>query len=391
MKVRYQFRIYPTNEQKQTFARVFGACRFVYNWALKLRKDSYNIGIKIHFKETCSALTTLKKTQGFEWLYETAAVPQQQSLRHLQSAYNNFFQKRAKYPKFKKKKGCQSATYTRGAFTWCSTTNSLVVSGVGKLKIRWSRQFESIPSTVTITKDTAGRYFASLVLDETKKPWPKTGKNIGIDLGITHLATLSTGEKIPNPRHLRRIEKRLKRAQKVLSRRKRESNRREKQRLKVAKLHAKVADCRKDYLQKITTDLVQRFDKIAIEDLNVSGMLKNHKLAKAIADVGFGEFRRMLEYKCDWYGKKLLFCDRFFPSSKMCSDCGTIKNCLTLDIRVWVCPECVSYHDRDQNAAINILAAGQAAAARGEMVRRRRGSSRRCTSRRNVNHLDGKT
>lgn len=389
MKIRYQFRVYPTKEQEQKLARVFGTCRFVYNWALKLRKDSYNNGIRIYFKETCSALTMLKKTKGFEWLYEISSVPQQQSLRHLQSAYKNFFEKRAGYPQFKKKKGSQGAAYTRNAFKYCSITKNLTISGLGRLKVRWSRQFESEPSTVTITKDTAGRYFASLVLDETKNPWPKTGENVGVDLGITHLATLSTGEKIQNPRHLRRVEKRLKRAQKALSIKTKGSNRREKQRLRVAKLHARVADCRKDYLQKITTDLVRRFDQIAIEDLTVKGMLKNHKLAKAIVDVGFGSIRGMLEYKCDWYGKDLLFCDRFFPSSKMCSVCGTIKQGMTLAGRAWVCPECVTYHDRDQNAAINILAAGQAASARGEVVRRRRVSSRGRSSRRNVNHPNG--
>ena len=370
---------------------MFGTCRFVYNWALRLRTDSYAEGVSLSYADTSSKLTNLKKSEGFGWMYEVSCVPPQQALRHLQTAFTNFFEKRSKYPKFKKKRGPQSAEYSRSAFKWCSVNRNLTVSGLGRLKIKWSRKFSSKPSTVTITKDTAGRYFATLVLDETVSPLPKTGQRIGIDLGINRLATLSSGEKIPNPQYTRRLEKRLARAQRILSKRKRGSKRWERQRLKVARVQAKIADCRQDHLHKVTTDLVRRFDAIAVEDLSPRNMVRNRNLAKSLSDVSFGAFRRMLEYKCRWYDKELLVCDRFFPSSKRCSSCGHIVETLPLNIRSWVCPECRAHHDRDHNAAINILGAGRALTARGETVRRGRGSPRQRSSRRNANQPVGQT
>lgn len=378
MKVRYKFRFYPSERQRQDLARVFGACRYVYNWALRTRTDAYyKEGVKIGYHESSSMLTALKKAPDHAWLSEISCVPVQQALRHLQTAFVNFFEKRARYPHFKKKTGDQSAEYTRSAFKW---DGNLVLSGLGALNIRWSRKFTSAPTTVTVSRDTAERYFVTLCLDEKTEKLAPVHKAVGIDLGITAIATLSTGEKIENPRHLMAAQKRLLRAQRDLSRKIKGSKRRAAQRLKVARLHAEVSDARADHLNKTTTDLVRRFDVISIEDLNVAGMVKNHHLAKAISDAALGEFRRMLEYKCEWYGRELRVVDRFYPSSKRCFDCGHVLEELDLGCREWTCPECGKKHDRDGNAAKNILAAGQAVTARGGKVRLKRGRPRKSTS-----------
>ncbi len=386
MKVRYQFRFYPTDKQKHELARVFGACRFVYNWGLRLRTDAYyKDGVSVGYCETSAQLTALKKTEGCKWLNELSSVPPQQSLRHLQTAFVNFFEKRAKYPHFKKKSGDQSAEYTRSAFRWDAKNGNLTLSGIGRLDVRWSREFASPPTTVTVSKDTADRYFVTLCLDEQIEKLKPVHRAVGIDLGITALATLSTGEKIENPQHLDRIERRLAKAQRDLARKTKGSNRRGVQRLKVARLHARVADARADYLHKVTTDLVRRFDVIAVEDLNVRGMGKNHALARALSDAALGEFLSMLRYKCEWYGRELRTVDRFYPSSKRCFDCGHVLEELPLDVRVWTCPECGKVHDRDENAAKNILAAGQAVTARGGKVRLKRGRPRKSASLRSAN------
>lgn len=384
MKVRYCFRFYPTDKQEVELARVFGTCRYVYNWALRLRTDAYyKDGISINYEESSAQLTVLKKTPEHAWLNEVSSVPPQQALRHLQTAFVNFFEKRAKYPKFKRKDGEQSAEYTRSAFKWDGRDLSLSV--VGKLKVRWSREFKSTPTTVTVTKDCAQRYFVTLCLDEKVEKLKPVYQAIGIDLGITALATLSNGEKIANPKHLINAQKKLAQAQHDLARKTKGSKRRGAQKLRVARLHAHVANARADYLNKVTTDLVRRFDVITIEDLNVAGMTKNHSLARAISDAGLGEFRRMLEYKCEWYGRELRFANRFYPSSKRCFDCGHVLEELPLNVREWTCPECGKHHDRDVNAAKNILAAGQAVTARGGKVRPVR-VSRKGASPRSANH-----
>ena len=386
VKVRYRFRFYPTDEQKNTLARVFGACRYVYNWALRMRTDAYfKDNVSVGYDESSARLTVLKTTPEHVWLNEISCVPTQQALRHLQTAFVNFFEKRAGYPSFKKKTGDQSAEYTRSAFKWDTKNQNLALSGIGRMKVRWSRGFASAPTTVTVSKDTADRYFVTLCLDEKIEPLPSARKAVGIDLGITTLATLSTGEKIENPKHLKRIENQLARAQRDLARKKKGSKRRTVQRLKIARLHARVADARADYLHKITTDLVRRFDVIAVEDLNVRGMVKNHNLARALSDAALSEFLSMLRYKCEWYGRELRTVDRFYPSSKRCNDCGRVLEELPLDVREWDCPECGKHHDRDVNAAKNILAAGQAVTARGGKVRPKRGLSRKGASLRSAN------
>jgi len=382
VKLRYSFRFYPTVPQTRVLARVFGASRYVYNWGLRLRTDAYRLeDYTLSYKETSALLTELKRTPEHAWLREISSVPPQQALRHLQEAFINFFEKRARYPSFKKKSGQQSAEYTRSAFTWNPRSRILSLAGIGPLKVRWSRDFSSTPTTVTVKKDAAQRYFVTLCLDEKVKKLKPVHQAVGIDVGLTALATLSTGEKIPNPKHLERFERQLARAQRYLSRKKKGSKRRAAQRLRVARLHARIADARADFLHKTTTDLVERFDVIAIEDLNVRGMSKNHALARALSGASLGEFRRMLEYKCEWYGREIRRVDRFYPSSKRCSQCGHVLEALALGCRQWTCPLCGKEQDRDLNAAKNILAAGHAVAARGGKVRPRRGRIRQGASR----------
>ena len=368
-KVRFKYRFFPTPDQERELARVFGCVRFTYNWALQLRTDAYRDGNSLNYNATSAALTQLKKQEETAWLNEVSSVPTQQSLRHLQIAFKNFFDKRTGYPTFKKRRGKQSAEYTRSAFKYDSESNALTVSGLGKLKVRWSRAFQSAPTTATITKSPDGRYFVTLCLEESFNELPKTGESIGVDLGINRLATLSNGERIANPKHSNRRRKELAHQQRHLARKTKGSNRWEKQRVKVARVHARIADTREDYLHKVTTDLVRRFDLICVEDLNVRGMVKNHKLARSLSDASFGMFRSILKYKCARYGKELVAIDRFFPSSKMCNACGLVKESLPLDVREWTC-ECGAKHDRDENAAQNILALGHSVSVRGGSVRR---------------------
>ena len=369
VKVRYTYRFYPTQEQAQELSQVFGHTRFVYNWCLRLRTDAWAIGEKINYNQSSAALTALKKTPEHSWLNEVSCVPLQQSLRNLQTAFVNFFTGRAKYPRFKSKRDKQNAEYTTSAFKYADGVLSL--AKIGKLNVRWSRPFSSKPTTVTVSKTRTGRYYVSLVLDEMPQPVTKTGQSIGIDLGINRLATLSNGERIPNLRLTRTYEKKLAKAQRLLSRKTKGSGRWHRQRIKVARIHEKLSDARIDHLNKVTTDLVRRFDVIAVEDLNVRGMLRNRKLSRHISDAGFGRFVSMLDYKAAWRGKELVRIDRFFPSSKRCSCCGFLAQKMPLNVRDWQCPECKSEHDRDENAAKNILnfARGHRVEACGATVR----------------------
>lgn len=370
--MRYRFRFYPTPPQERVLARTFGACRFVYNWALRARTDAHQAGQNVNYNSSSAALTDLKKQKRTAWLKEISCVPTQQALRHLQTAFRNFFDKRTNYPSFKKKHGQQSAEYTLSAFKWDAINRNLTIAKLGRLDVHWSRTFVSSPTTATITKRSDGRYFVTLVLDEPVSPLPKTGESIGIDLGINRLATLSNGEHIANPRLLQRKLRKLAKAQRVLARRKKGSHRRELQRLKVARIQSQIADSRLDHMNKVTTDIVRRFDLVCMEDLNVRGMIRNHCLARALSDAAMGQFARLTEYKCDRYGKTLAKVDRFFPSSKRCCDCGHIVERLPLSVREWACPECGAVHDRDENAAQNILAEGHSDRVNAQGDRRRR-------------------
>ncbi len=312
-----------------------------------------------------------------QFLSEVSCVPLQQTLRHLQTAFGNFFKKRAKYPRFKKKRSGGSAEFTRSAFKWSQPRAGVPpVEGTGvkdgqvwlakcvqPLNIIWSRMLPQgcEPSTITVRLDARGRWFVSLLVDDpTVYPLPAVDKQIGLDAGITSLITTSDGEKVANLKHFNRLRRKLRRVQKALSRRQKGSNNREKARLEVAKVQAQIADVRKDFLHKLTTRLVRENQTISVEDLAVANMVKNRQLARSIVDAAWGELVRFLEYKCQWYGRTLVKIDRWFPSSKRCGSCGHIVDKLPLSIREWDCPSCNATHDRDINAAQNILAAGLA-------------------------------
>lgn len=394
MHLRYRFRFYPTPDQERVLCRTFGAARYVYNWGLRLRKDAYEMGGRINYALSDLMLTDLKTQPEHSWMNEISFCPMQQALRHLDTAYRNYFERRAEDPSFKSKRGDQAAEYTRGAFKWDAGARMLILAKVGQLKVRWSRTFTSSPSSVTIAK-RGDRYFVTLCLDEPIRPLPKTGKSVGIDLGISSLATLSTGEKIHNPRHLERRLRQLAHAQRVLSRRKRGSGRWHRQRHVVAAIHRKVADSRADFLHKATTDVVRRFDVICMEDLNVDGMGRNRRLSRATHDAALGAFDRFVGYKSLWYGKEQRHVGRWYPSSKKCSVCGWLNESMTLADREWTCPICGTHHDRDHNASRNIEmeglslpAAGHAVVARGGCVRRTSASADGRGARRTVNRPD---
>ncbi len=367
----YQYRCYPTPSQRQTLARTFGCARFVYNWALALRRDAYQQrGEHVFYRDTSTALTTLKRQEATCWLKEVSCVPPQQALRHLDTAFRNFFAGRAKYPRFKKKHGRQSAEYTTSAFEWDG--NALLLAKMSEpLPIRWSRALPKAakPSTVTVSKDTAGRYFVSFLLEEDTPALPSTPQTVGIDLGLQDIVTLSTGEKTGNEHFFTKGEKRLARLQRRHAKKRKGSKNREKARRKVARLHARIADRRRDFLHKLTTRLIRENQVVWVESLAVKNLLQNHHLAKAIADVGWGELVRQLQYKAAWYGRSVVAIDQWYPSSKRCSVCGHILDSLELDVRQWTCPDCGTVHDRDVNAALNVKAAGLAVFACGEAVR----------------------
>ncbi len=367
----YQYRIYPTDEQKKTLARTFGCVRFVYNWALRLRTDAYyERQERIYYSDTSARLTALKGQPESSWLNEVAAVPLQQSLRHLDKAFKNFFEGRADYPKFHSRHGEQSATYVGTAFKWDGTTLTLAKMDA-PLNIVWSRPLPKgcKPTTVTITKDKASRYFISILVEEDIKHLPRVKKQVGLDLGLKSMVITSDGEHVGNPRYGRSDEKKLAKAQRHLSKKKKGSKNRAKARLRVAKAHAKIADRRRDYQHKLSTRIIRENQTICIESLQVKNMVKNHSLAKSISDVGWSEFTRQLEYKAEWYGRTLIKIEKWYPSSKRCHSCGHVLDSLSLDERFWMCPECKAFHDRDINAAKNVLAAGLAVSACGEAVR----------------------
>lgn len=380
MRMAYKVRVYPTEQQAAVLNRTFGCVRLVWNKVLAWRHARYYAeGIKTSYTETDRYLTELKRDPEFAFLFEVSSVPLQQTLRHQYTAFVNFFAGRARYPRFKSRRGRQSATYTRSAFRWRDGRLWLAKMDA-PLEYVWSwpdvdpATFN--PTTVTISRDPDGRWYASIAVDiDDPEPLPATGNAVGIDLGVKDFAVLSTGEKIPNPRHLERKLRNLARYQRRMARKQRGSNNRAKARVKVARAHAKVRDARADFLHKTTTRLVRDHDVIVIEDLNVRGMVRNRRLARAISDSSWGEFRRQLEYKCESYGRRLAVIDRWHPTSKTCAACGHLLAQLSLSTRHWTCPSCGTRHDRDINAAKNILAAGRAVSACGADVRHS-GSSR---------------
>jgi putative transposase len=375
----FKFRFYPTPEQETLFRKTLGCTRLIYNRALAARTEAwYERQERIGYQETSAMLTEWKKLDELDFLNDVSCVPLQQGLRHLQKAYTNFFAGRAKYPNFKKKSNGGSAEFTKSAFKY-RDGNVYLAKCADPLPIRWSRQLPkgAVPSTVTVRLTPAGRWYVSLLVDISIAPLPQSTGKIGIDLGISSLLTLSDGTKISNSKTFRAKRRKLRKAHKALARKQKGSNNRYKARLKVARIHAEIADARQDHLHKLTTQLIRENQTIVVEDLAVKNMIKNHKLALSISDASWGEIVRQLEYKAEWYGRELVKIDRWFPSSKRCSSCGHIVDKMPLNIRDWVCPDCGCNHDRDVNAAKNILAAGLAVSVCGATVRPEESKSRK--------------
>lgn len=372
MEKAFSYRFYPTPEQESLLRRTLGCVRLVYNKALHERTQGwYERQDKIGYSKTSSLLTEWKKQADLDFLNEVSCVPLQQGLRHLQTAFTNFFAGRAKYPNFKKKRNGGSAEFTKSAFKFRDRKIYLAKS-FEPLDIRWSRQLPKgcEPSSVTVRLHPSGRWHISIRFDDpTIKPLPVNENAIGIDLGITSLIATSNGDKVANPKQFKKHYQRLKKAQKNLYRKQKGSKNREKARVKVAKFHLEISDSRQDFLPKLTTRLVRENQTIAVESLAVKNLVKNHKLALAISDSAWSELVRQLDYKCRWYGRNMIKIDRWFPSSKRCIQCGHIVEKMPLNIRSWQCPSCGCDHDRDVNASKNILTAGLAVSVCGATVR----------------------
>src|SRR5246127_1082328 len=384
VKRAYRYRFYPSPGQETELLRTVGCVRKVWNLALDARTEAwFQRRERVSYVQSSAMLTEWKRSQEYAYLNEVSSVPLQQALRHLQGAFASFVDKRAKYPVFKsRRKSRQSAEYTRSAFRW--RDGGLTLAKMEQpLDIRWSRPLPegAEPSTATVSRDAAGRWFVSLLGQCPVQPHPAAGPAVGIDAGITSLVVLSTGEKIASPRHERRDRDRLAKAQRELGRKTKGSANRDKARRKVARIHARITDRRKDFLHKLTTRLVRENQAVVIEDLSVRNMLGNHSLARAISDAAWGDLRGMLGYKCDWYGRDLIVIDRWYPSSRTCSACGHLAASMPLNVREWDCANCGTRHDRDINAAANIRAAGLAVLACGGSVRPRRETSRAGSSR----------
>jgi len=376
----FKYRIYPTREQSMLLAKSFGCARWFYNYALNLTSQTYKqTGKGLSRNEIIKLLPSLKKE--YEWLTEAPSQVLQQAALNLSSAFLNFFEGRSQYPNFKKKQNKQSIRFPQG----CKLKEDiLVLPKIGRVHCKISRQPEGTLKSVTVSVNPSGEYFASCLYDDGKELPPKSsaGKAVGIDVGLAHFVITSDGTKHGNPKYYRKYEQRLTRRQKKLSRTAKGSSNRHKARVKVAKVHAKIVRCREDFLHKLSRKLVDENQVIVVENLAVRNMVKNHNLAKSISDASWGQFCTMLKYKAEWEGKIYIEVDRFFPSSKTCSNCLNRVDSLSLDIRSWQCPKCGETHDRDINAAINIrdeglrmLAVGHTATASGERVRPSKGTA----------------
>jgi len=359
----YKFRLYPNAVQRHQLAVEFGNARFVWNRCLDLRSKAWEEHREHHHYVSLNRQVTEWKRGEFPWLADSAACCLTQTLIDQDKAFQHFFRRvkagqKPGYPRFKSRYDRQSVRYQldqRQIERTYQAGEFLKLPKLGALKIRWSQVPAGIPKMATVSKTPEGRYFVSFSCEVEIAPLPLTGKALGVDLGIKDVVVTSDGEKSGNPRHLKRRLKHLKRQQRRLARMQKGSNRRNRQRLKVARIHARIAASRADFLHKTTTALIRQADGIAIEDLHVKGMVKNHHLAGAIQDVGMGEFRRQIEYKAAWHGRRVEVVDRWFPSSKTCSACGSVQATMPLAVREWTCPDCGTRHDRDVNAAKNIL------------------------------------
>lgn len=353
----YKFRIYPTKEQESLLGKHFGHCRFVFNWFLNERKEKYlNEKTSLNFYDNARTLTELKKDEDFVWLKEVNSQSLQSSLRNLDTAYSKFFRKQTKFPRFKSKYDRQNFTIPQSIYI---KEGKLCIPKFKKgIEINLHSEMKGKLLFATISKSTTGKYYVSITCEVEHEPFEKTNSKVGIDTGIKELAILSDGSSYENIKSLKTKLKKLKYEQRQLSKKTKGSNSRLKQKSKLARIHEKVTNIRKDYLHKVSTEIIKNHNVICIEDLAVKNMMKNHKLAQAFSDVSLGAFYSMLEYKANWNDRSFVKIDRFFPSSKTCSSCGWIKQDLTLSIREWTCESCGEHHDRDVNAANNILKQG---------------------------------
>lgn len=360
----YKIRLYPDDEQQIFFAKSFGCTRFIWNKMLHDKIEHY----KTNKAELKSTPAQYKKE--FEWLKEVDSLALANVQQNLRSAYGNFFKQDAGFPKFKKKGIKDSYTTNNQKGTVAVTNNTVKLPKIGHIRAKFPSEMNGLIKSATVSKTPSGKYYVSVLVETIVNELPKTKSNIGIDLGLTDFVVLSDGTKVANPKFLAKLEQKLAREQKILAKRRdvakkdnrylSESSNYQKQRLKVAKVYEKITNTRKDFLHKLSFNLIKNHDVIAIEDLNVSGMIKNRKLAKAISGSSWSSFATMLTYKAEWYGKQVVKIDRWYPSSKTCSNCDHLltKAELPLSVRNWICPSCSQQNDRDLNASINILNQG---------------------------------
>ena len=360
----HKFRIYPNKHQKVLLAKHFGTARFIYNWALDLKQKAYQ-----ETQENLSRffiqdmLPAMKKTEEFEWLKEINSQTAQATLIHLDQAFTSFFRKNSQFPNFKSKHKSKDSFEVPQNTKVDFHNKRVMIPKFGKkgIKCHFSKTFDGQIKTSTVSRNSSNQYFISILVEDSKelpeKPEISVDKTIGIDLGIKTFAVTSDGEKFENPKYLKKSEKKLRKAQRSLSHKTKGSNNRNKARVKVARTHQKISNQRTDFLHKLSTKLISENQTICLEDLNVEGMLKNHKLAKSISDASWSEFVRMLEYKAEWYGKNIIRIGRFEPSSKLCT-CGVKNDKLTLKDREWTCLSCGETHDRDALGAWNIRTFG---------------------------------